>query len=132
MQPTRTSASVISGKRSRFSRPWLRCRAERLQRLLQNVDSLPVFIELEVLVRRVIERAVAGTVGDNGALPYRRDDVHVAGAGLHDEAKLCARIECPQPGQKTAHQHVVAIALPRLFVSPKLELERCLDRLMAR
>src|SRR5688500_3048658 len=131
MQPTRIFASVISGRRSRFSRPWLRCRAERLQRLLQNVDSLPVFIELEVLVRRVIERAVAGTVGDDGALPYRRDDVHVAGAGLHHETKLCAWIERSQPGEKTAHQHVAAIALPRLFVSAKLERERRLDRLIA-
>ena len=52
-----------------------------------------------MLVRRVIEGAVAGAVGDDRTLPDRRDDVHVARAGLEDEAGLHGRIDRADRGE---------------------------------
>ena len=82
--------SVWTGGHCRRRQNGLRGR-ERAQGVIDHVDRLPVFVERQVLVRRVIERAVAGAVGDDRALPHGPDDVHVAGAGLQDEAKFLGR-----------------------------------------
>ena len=50
--------------------------------------------------RRMIEPAVARTVGHDRALPDRSDDVHVAGAGLHDESGLRGGVHWRMPARK--------------------------------
>ena len=37
--------------------------------MFHDIDCLPILVENEVLVGRVVERAVAGRVSDDGALP---------------------------------------------------------------
>ncbi len=76
-----------------------------------------------MLVRGVVERAVTRTVGDDRALPHGRDHVHVAGAGLHDEARLRGRLHLPDAGKEAAHQRVRSIAVPRLLPSPEREAD---------
>src|SRR5690606_41712331 len=79
----------------------------------QSGDSLRVLGQREMLFRRVIEVAVAGAIGDDGAGPARADDVHVARAGFDDEAG--ARALSPNCRQHSAYQSVVLVAQIGVF-----------------
>ncbi len=97
--------------------------AESDQCLLDHVDRLPVLVERQMFVRRVIERAVTRPVRDDRALPHWPDDVHVARAGLQDEAEFLRRLDRAQAGEKTSDERIVAIAAPRFLVTAKLQTE---------
>ena len=73
------------GRRASIGKRRLR---EGGERLLDDGDGLPVFVDRQVLVRRVIQRAVTGPVRHDRALPHGTDHVHVARARLHHKAQL--------------------------------------------
>ena len=93
-------------------------------RYLGNIDG-------QVFVRRVIERAVARSVRDDRALPYWPDDIHVARAGLQNEAKFLGRIDGAESREETAHQRIVAVAAPGALVAAELQIECAPDGLTA-
>ena len=74
-----------------------------------------------MLVRRVVEAAVARPVGNDGAAPRRPDDVHVAGAGLEHEAQFFGRRDLAHRGQKAAHEWIAAIAAPGRLVGAEAQ-----------
>src|ERR1043165_337915 len=96
---------------------------KRRQRLLDHVHRVPVLVDGQMLIRSVIERAVARTISDDRALPHGSDDVHIAGARLQDEAKLLRCIDGAKAGEKTSHERVVAITSPRFLITAELQIK---------
>ncbi len=75
-----------------------------------------------MLDRGVVEGAVAGAVGDHRYRPVRRQDVHVAGAGLELEDRAAAGgADADAHG---AGQRSVLLALVGHLAAGKVELER--------
>ena len=61
---------------------------EHGQGLCQHGDGLGEFVELDVLLRSMIEARITGAVGHDGAAPARGHDVHVGGASFEQIAGL--------------------------------------------
>ena len=77
-----------------------------------------------MFVRRVVEAAVAGAVGENGAVPGGAHHVHIAGAALDEETGLGGRIDGTHGGEKGAHERIVAVAAEGKLVGAQLQPDR--------
>ena len=90
------------------------CVANARSIVLDHVDGPPVFVERQVLVRRVIERAVAGAVGDDRAAARPAPTTFMSLVPVLRTKPSCAAASTgADRRQEAADQRVVAIAAPR-------------------
>ncbi len=67
---------------SPLSALWSYSMADLLEDLPQDTEAPPELLDDDVLLRRVVESGVAGTIGEGRTLPRRGDDVQVRRPGL--------------------------------------------------
>ncbi len=88
----------------------------------QYGDAAPEFGDVQMLVRRVIERRVARPVSHHRALPHRADGVHIRRAGLEFEARLAAL--SADRFEQRAHRRRVLVGLVRGIAAAESQLCR--------